>query len=116
SDVVKRIRDECSLRCRQIDQIVTDVALADCLKGKCRTAKIDCLDANGQCARRPTDGGYASYAGNEVHLCPDNWTKSPWNGLVGNMVLHELAHTCGWCHGDASGVPYDPGHDSSCWR
>ena len=31
-------------------------------------------------------------------------------------VLHELAHTCGWCHGDGSGVPYDPGHDSTCWR
>ena len=109
------IRRQTTEACGSIDDTLTDVALADCVKGKCRTARITCVDPTGQCGRQPLSGGHAPYAGNEITLCPDNWLPI-WGGIIGDMVIHEFAHLCNWCHGDPGGVPAPGKPDGTCWR
>jgi RHS repeat-associated protein len=114
-DLGNSIRRQTTTSCEAVDSDIKDVALADCIKGKCRTARITCIDPDGYCDKRPEAGGYAPYGGNEVTLCTGNWLPF-WGGIIGDMVIHEFAHLCNWCHGDPGGVPFRGQADDSCWR
>ncbi len=49
----------------------------------------------------------------KLTLCPYNWGPSTSALYVGDAVIHEFAHGCGWNHGQGVGVPLDPGPDKS---
>jgi len=44
-------------------------------------------------------------------LIPDFETPSDAQKYLGDVVIHEFAHHCGWNHGMGEGVPQDPGPD-----
>jgi hypothetical protein len=97
----KDIERDGNMWCDTVQSIVSNPALASCIKGKCAKAKIACSDPGGHC--NPQDVlGYAWAGDQEIHLCTQNWST----GLgAGAIVVHEFAHTCGWGHGQGFNVP-----------
>jgi hypothetical protein len=54
----------------------------------------------------PVFGGVVGWGAAEI--CMDNLTpKSLQPGHLGEIIIHEWAHSCGWDHGDGQGVPRD---------
>ena len=97
-------------------EVITDVALRDCVSEKCLTARIHCDDFfPGGCDRAVAAPGgrvtppfaYAPLGGDRINLCPANWpgwTSTEW---LADAILHEFSHLCRWDHGMRRGVPQD---------
>ena len=75
-----------------------------CEKGtiKCKDDK-NCKDAGGYNRKIPL------FPSRTANLCPNQWRDYLTSSDVGDMVIHEFAHGCGWKHGQGGGVPLDPG-------
>jgi len=97
---------------------ITDQCLRDCVIAGCRGVRIDCtsLDTLETCARPQSpgqrSGGFAAPIG---HDCKSPGDEVSWCDLaVGErcraiMMVHELAHNCGWRHKGGKGVPGNDG-------
>jgi hypothetical protein len=106
---------ETQWQCEALSLSITDVALLQCLQGKCDHGKIYCKGADDDPRKnwrnRCNDfraGGYG-WPGEEATLCPGNWTYGVPPGYLGEVVIHEWAHNCGWRHGEGKGVPQNTG-------
>ena len=73
---------------------------------------IQCYHLN---SRSPNTGGFAKLGCLENPTHEVGWCHfNKFKGKCGaQALLHELAHTCGWNHGDDKGVPGDSG-ELSC--
>jgi RHS repeat-associated protein len=103
ANVQQLIQQEADEACSNLNGI-TDPKTRSCIQKRCKSGNIKCSD---NC--KPGRGGEAGSHGKTATLClngwPD-WTPPPY---VGQAIIHEWAHTCGWNHGQGGGVPLDPG-------
>jgi RHS repeat-associated protein len=93
---------------------IKDIAIRNCVKKSCRNGSISCKS---DCTRRTRCGrdvgiprGYFNPGEGPV-ICLN---QSAAAGGRGSTAIHEIAHSCGWRHGDGGGVPNDPGVDPPC--
>ena len=99
------IAREAANACRAVASTITDPKLRKCIEKRCKKAKIVCQD---NC--EPGDLGenmnFAGLYSSTARICVNN-LKSP--AVVGDIVLHEWAHSCRWDHLDGMGVPGNNG-------
>jgi RHS repeat-associated protein len=108
-NVEEVLQREGDLACSNL-QGITDPKLRACIKKSCDNGTVKCKN---DCD--PDSGGYSSgkklglFPNRTANLCPGRWPD--WTPAVyaGQAIIHEFAHGCGWEHGQAGGVPYDPG-------
>jgi hypothetical protein len=92
---------------------VTDACLRDCIIAGCRGVRVDCSspDARIRCAalrKRGEVGGFAPPIGHDCTVPGEeiSWCQVPApERCRAEMMVHELAHRCGWRHHDGLGVP-----------
>ena len=97
---------------------ITDRSRRRCIKKKCSKGRINC-----SFACKSDSGGIGVDKKDYITICVNqlNEHKPGPRGVsglndeyyLGNVILHEFAHTCGWEHGGGQGVPnpsdYTPG-------
>ena len=93
---------------------ITDTCLRDCIIRGCQGVRIDCASdqARVRCSQR-RKGGVVGGAAPPVpgHSCNAPADEVAWCELAvsercrAQIMVHELAHTCGWQHYDGMGVP-----------
>jgi RHS repeat-associated protein len=92
-------------------QRITDPKLRACIQKSCNKGTVkckansdkDCQDAGGYNKKFPL------IINRTANLCPGNWPDWTELSYVGDSIIHEFAHGCGWKHGQGGGVPNDPG-------
>jgi len=124
------IAKEVHEKCMNLSFII-DSAIRDCVQDRCDgTGRIKCK-TTGDCESSDPGSvtwghnpqrhiaGRTIWRSNSAILCKNNATpggtfpnhRDPGSGhsvSIGNVVIHEWAHSCGWEHGDGGGVPLDP--------
>jgi RHS repeat-associated protein len=110
-----QVKLEVEAACMGLDfTIYNDSSLLQCLQRKCETGRINCSwkgdPRTDPCNINKDAGAWGPIGSGEAHLCPDNWVGAG-PGDLGNLVIHEWSHNCGWRHGQGHGVPADPGPD-----
>ena len=88
---------------------ITDLRLRECIKESCDSGKIRCRD-DCDVERFVGLNIKVPFIRNRIAIVCSNaqpWALTPEE--LGNTVIHEWAHGCGWDHGDGGGVPRDPG-------
>ena len=95
---------------------IKDITLRHCIKQNCRNGTITCKN---DCKRRKSCGkdigvprGYfiPEEDTNPVLCLNSVEARGGW----GSTAIHEIAHSCGWRHGQGGGVPNDPGPHIPC--
>ena len=98
-DVIKRQTDA---SCANLG-FIADPRLRRCVETSCKKGTIKCKD---NC--RPNMGGYnikiPFFTSRTANLCVNNWPPYTPTQYVGNTVIHEWAHGCGWDHEDGGGI------------
>jgi hypothetical protein len=92
---------------------ITDTCLRDCIVAGCQGVRIDCasdkaIEHCGPPQKGGAVGGAAHPIGHDCHVPADEiyWCELPVSERCqAQIAVHELAHTCGWRHGDGLGVP-----------
>jgi hypothetical protein len=104
----EKIKGETTAWCANLDDI-TDEALQKCLADKCVNGKISCLDPMDKCGNGQDWAAYSWKGSDTTYLCTSGFGKygSP-GSYVGDTIIHEWSHGCGWNHGDGQGVPPEP--------
>ncbi len=111
----EQLQMEQELVCQTVDWWITDRALADCMKRRCRDSVVKC---DGNCGPSISGSGTPPIA-KGTFLPPDSTEQGvitictnrrnapmlPGSGAV--IMLHEIAHNCGWNDRGGKGVP-DP--------
>jgi hypothetical protein len=91
--------------CANVDKTITDIALARCIKTKCRDLNVRCVKG---CFQNFNGGMADPKTPREIVLCTGSGT--PPNVNYGPIGIHEFAHRCGWQHGQrGKGVPNENG-------
>jgi RHS repeat-associated protein len=114
TNLLQQLKQETQASCEMLGQtIYGDAALLMCLQRKCRSGRIYChitdkVDRT-QICNQPNEPGAWGPPGGEAHLCPGNWTSGVPPGYLGDVVLHEWAHNCGWKHDEGKGIPCNSG-------
>lgn len=99
----------------EAERDITDKCLRDCIIAGCRGIRVDCASdrALAQCAIPKEDGQVGGAANPIGHDCTAPADELYWCELPvtercrAQIAVHELAHTCGWRHGNGLGVPGD---------
>jgi hypothetical protein len=105
--------------CRAVARGITDECLAGCVRLQCAGIQVNCDEyARESCKRDREAGletlGYVKMTGktscttrlSEVNWCEDATVSRECRA---RGMVHELAHSCGWDHGQGHGVPGDDG-------
>lgn len=105
--------------CQMVADRIEDLCLRTCVVHLCRRGRAVCNeDIQVECVHRAKESG-----GNEVggfvwdipQTCEVPQDEVNWCQLErsppcqARMMVHELAHACGWRHGNGQGVPGDEG-------
>jgi RHS repeat-associated protein len=104
-NVEQVIQQEADESCGSLNSI-TDPTLRSCIARRCKSGKIKCSN---DCP--PGFAGESPYNGVTATMCVNHWPDWTTPAWVGQAIIHEWAHSCGWHHGDGKGVPLDPGRD-----
>ena len=121
------IRQQVRDKCERLNQIITDDKLRNCIKTRCENGKIKCckkgwrLFCIGSCCpcKEQDVLGYnrqyffGLFKSRTAVLCIDNIRMWGKQNKIGEMVIHEWAHSCCWHHGENKGVPGDSGYLNS---
>jgi RHS repeat-associated protein len=107
--------------CAQAASVVTQPSLRDCIQRQCQNADLT-IHCSCKCVpgNDPTrhlgwgDVGSRAVPKENIWLCFDHFGGKPRAVQRGratwiDVIIHELAHTCGWYHFDGGGVPGDDG-------
>jgi hypothetical protein len=109
--------------CLASAQVITDACLKKCVEMQCTGIKINCRSEIVQksCAAKnnPDAGtvalGYVERFSDTPTSCDSpskevNWCEEKASpDCRAQAMVHELAHSCGWRHGQGLGVPGDDG-------
>jgi hypothetical protein len=108
--------------CQEVARNIDNDCLRECVLAQCAGAKINCNEfTHRKCmrdsrGRRGMIGGYV-YPGEQTCQRPEEeiyWCELPRSRRCrAEIMVHELAHSCGWHHGDGQGVPANNG-DLKC--
>jgi RHS repeat-associated protein len=108
-DLTRDIGDIIERACKV--NLITDLALKKCVEERCHDSIISCdADPKSKNCEPGRTIAHSFDLGQPVGdfvLCPLFFIFFPDQG---NIAIHELAHTCGWSHGDGKGVPGDSGY------
>jgi hypothetical protein len=102
------IRQQADAACANL-AIITDLKLRSCIQKSCQQGKIKCKD------KCPADAGararekFLFIPSRTANLCLNNWPDYTPLSYVGESVIHEWAHGCGWDHGQGKGVSHNGG-------
>ena len=97
---------------------ITDQCLRDCVIAGCQGVQIDCTsdEVRARCEVKRSGGSIGGYAKHRGRTCEAPGNEVAWCELAVSehcravMMVHELAHRCGWEHGDGHGVPGNGGN------
>lgn len=108
--------------CRSAAQSITQDELRQCVESQCSTIQINCGSKDIQEKCREKNGAYPGsnlgYIERPSHVQPSfkqplkevNWCEEPASrDCRAKAMVHELAHSCGWHHGQGLGVPANNG-------
>ena len=103
--------------CQAVARKILDECLRDCVTIQCTGAKIRCDEiVSERCRKRKQEGaavgGFVEPKGQNCHQPSTeiNWCELPQSrDCRAKAMVHELAHSCGWQHGDGKGVPGNNG-------
>lgn len=103
--------------CQATARAIEDECLRDCVLAKCTGIKIRCDEvAKLFCPKGDYEGGRrAGFVFRGGHTCEQpaeemHWCEEPMPAHCrAQAMVHELAHACGWHHGDGFGVPGNKG-------
>jgi RHS repeat-associated protein len=120
-DIQSQLRFGGAWGCAAIPPGIQNKKLRNCINRRCGgEGRIQCSNCSD-----PSIGGYTDGAGSST-LCLNNWgpTPSPW--YLGNLIIHEFAHACGWTcpvthggvgtEGCGDGVPDYGNFPGTRWR
>jgi hypothetical protein len=98
---------------------IRDVALRRCINKSCNNGTVSCKSDCKPRMRCGKDVGIPRGYHNKTEGPVVCLNQSPASGGRGSTAVHEIAHSCGWRHGDKLdgekiGVPNDPGPDEPC--
>lgn len=93
-----QMQSQASAECKRVDNQITDIALARCIKEKCQTMKVRCVK---NCFENFNGGAFDPQRPGEIILCGGG----PKNKNYGPIAIHEFAHACGWKNKKGLGVP-----------
>ena len=108
-DLEQVIQQQVDFACKNLERI-TNPKLRACIQKSCDKGTIKCKDNSDKACKDA--GGYNNkflFTNRTANLCPGNWPGFTPLSYVGDAVIHEFAHGCGWGHGQGGGVPIDPG-------
>lgn len=104
--------------CRTAAGVIEDDCLRECVLAQCAGAKVDCGDYTQKKCKQlnqqqgATVGGYVTWTG-QTCQAPKNeigWCQHPLSPPCrAKAMVHELAHSCSWSHGDGQNVPGEDG-------
>ncbi len=111
------IINEVSKWCKETINRITDLNLKNCIKERCeKNGIIECEkqcwymypligSSPGYSFTIPIRIGNTTYRRNTTtaHICLNSWHASNITN-VGDIIIHEWAHTCGWNDGENKGV------------
>lgn len=110
--------------CRAEAQGIKDPKLKACVLAQCSSSdtKLKCdQKVKDQCAQKDKGkngkktGGSSAVGSLDSPLKEIDWCEQPVDSDCQNKALvHELAHSCGWQHGQDPGVPGNSGEISNC--
>jgi len=104
--------------CRGAATVIEDDCLRECVMAQCAGAKVNCgEDVSQRCRaksqqRSKAVGGFVVMGEQTCRLPRNeiNWCQRPMpRPCRAKAMAHELAHSCGWMHGDGMNVPADTG-------
>lgn len=103
--------------CQATADRIEDYCLRNCVVRLCRSGKTECNETiQLDCVQRSGAhelGGVGGWVKRGPQTCEHPREDISWCGLPLSphcqelTMVHELAHACGWHHGDGSGVPGD---------
>jgi hypothetical protein len=103
--------------CKSTADKITETCLHDCVMNLCTSAKIVCTEETMQQCKATTEDAGAPNGGfvfPHGQTCQNPWNEIGWCQLSvmpncqAQLMVHELAHACGWPEGLAGlGVPGD---------
>jgi|WetSurSiteA1Bulk_404760.scaffolds.fasta_scaffold01010_5 hypothetical protein len=106
------IRDAIKEACDAVDTFITDSSLCSCIHDRCANSTVICEDCSDS-----TILGYNNkwwffgwHKDDEIHLCINNIIANADLSGLGEIAVHEWAHSCCWDEGDGKGVPGDSGY------
>jgi RHS repeat-associated protein len=94
--------------CNNLNRI-SDGKLRSCIQKSCDKGKIKCKDKCDTDEGAWSRGKIFFLGSRTANLCPNNWPDYTPLSYVGDAVIHEWAHGCGWNHGGGGGVPMNSG-------
>lgn len=107
--------------CQAAARVITHACLRQCVELQCAGVKINCQSEEVQkrCRERNGEGivalGYVVRFSDRPTSCENpssevNWCEEPVSRRCrAKAMVHELAHSCGWRHGQGHSVPADDG-------
>lgn len=104
--------------CRAAAAQITDECLRGCINLQCAGVQVNCGEyVRKECNKKSMPGNIVlGYAQRGAATTCDNpaknvfWCEEPASrGCRANAMVHELAHSCGWAHGEGLGVPGNDG-------
>lgn len=104
-------------QCKAVARAIGHDCLRGCVMLQCTGVKIKCGEYARERCQQPRDlGKVAAYVDPGPRDCeiPRNeirWCELPLSmSCRAEVMVHELAHACGWHHGDGYGVPGNEGN------
>lgn len=85
---------------------ICDDKLKECVKGRCKSGKINCKAYDGSNTMGWNIWYFDCIPSEEINIVADHPRAQ---GKFGIIAIHEWAHSCGWREGDGGGVPGDNG-------
>ncbi|ATB33589.1 hypothetical protein [Melittangium boletus] len=107
--------------CKAAAQVISYPCLRECVEKQCAGVKVNCASEEIQsaCRSKSSEGlialGYVVRFSDKPTSCMNpsrevNWCEQPSSrDCRAISMVHELAHACGWRHGQGLGVPGDDG-------
>ncbi len=106
--------------CQAVGERIEDLCLRTCVLHQCRRGRAVCGEvAQIKCVQRSGEkkaGGLGGFVYDVDQTCEMpreevNWCELPRSPpCQAQMMVHELAHACGWHHFDGNGVPGNDGN------
>ena len=104
------IRAAANAACANAAGTITDADLRRSIQNRCRNLTVECENncsgtKLGYTYRFTFFWLFTIYKFKTVHLCLNHIRRAS----IADIILHEVAHTCCWDHGDGKGVPGNNG-------
>jgi hypothetical protein len=89
---------------------ISNMARRTCMRKQLGSASVECCKAKKRCDANPKLGGSSPLGSLDQPTSEISWCQRDIKtDCQIDVMLHELAHSCGWDHGFGENVPGDSG-------